>query len=103
MRKRCCIFAFEPVRVVEPGTKAQDLIADLLLCVGQCEVHLPRPFLTAFEPAYRVTPIMRNWWVGGDRDQSTGETAGPPKRGKCHLGGNGRIDSAIERPVTTCR
>ena len=33
------VFAFKPISVVEAGTLTQNLIADLLLRVGQCEFH----------------------------------------------------------------
>jgi hypothetical protein len=37
------IFTLKPVRVVEPSAQPQDLVTDLLLSVGECEVHLSNP------------------------------------------------------------
>ncbi len=44
MRERRGVFTLKPVSVVEPCAQTQDLLADLLLRVSQCEIHL-RPLL----------------------------------------------------------
>ncbi|OIQ63934.1 hypothetical protein GALL_545180 [mine drainage metagenome] len=56
------VFAFQPVGIVEPGAHAQDFIADLLLRVGQCEVHRRDPSRLYLQKAiaYPDTRITRN-------------------------------------------